>query len=299
MGTPVWTSLDHVVIGAADLERSANCLARLLGRRPSWRGEHPDQGTANVLFRLGNTYLEILSPQGESPVAAVLREHLEREGEGLLGLALGTGDVDAAYALLRERGLEPASPRAGVGRDVDSGAFRQWRSVWVPPARARGLLVLAIEHRSPPDLLPPAPASCAEAAAVAGLDHVVLQTADAEASRAFWGDALGLRLALDRRFEAWGVRLLFFRVGGITVELAAALDGAATERPADRDRAWGLSYRVPDADAARARVAEAGFDVSPVRPGRRPGTRVFSVRGEPCGVATLMLEPPPNDSPAG
>jgi len=34
-----------------------------------------------------------------------------------------------------------------------------------------------------------------------------------------------------------------------------------------------------------------GFDVSVVRSGRRPNTRVFSVRGEPCGVATLVLEP--------
>jgi catechol 2,3-dioxygenase-like lactoylglutathione lyase family enzyme len=290
---PVWISLDHLLIATADLERAAGSLGRLLGRRPSWRGEHPDLGTANVLFRLENTYLELLSPHGGGPAAEALRAHLDREGEGLLGLALGTGDADAAYALLRERGLEPAPPRPGVGRDVDSGAFRQWRAVWLPPARARGLLLLAIEHCSPPDFLAPAPAACAERAAVTGLDHVVIQTNDPEASRALWSDALGLRLALDRRFEAWGVRLLFFRVGGITVELAAPLEGGPAEASAGRDRAWGLSYRVPDAEAARARVAEAGFEVSPVRPGRRPGTRVFSVRGEPGGVATLMLEVQP------
>ena len=53
---------------------------------------------------------------------------------------------------------------------------------------------------------------------------------------------------------------------------------------------WGMAYRVPSADAARERLAGAGFDPSEVRPGRKPGTRVFSVRSETCGVATLCIE---------
>jgi hypothetical protein len=47
---------------------------------------------------------------------------------------------------------------------------------------------------------------------------------------------------------------------------------------------------VPDADSARRRLAGEGFEVSEVRTGRRPGTRVFTVRGPTHGVATLMLE---------
>jgi catechol 2,3-dioxygenase-like lactoylglutathione lyase family enzyme len=131
---------------------------------------------------------------------------------------------------------------------------------------------------------------------VHGIDHVVVQTADPEATRALYGERLGLRLALDKSFPQWGARLLFFRVGHITVEVAARLDGApdgAAPDPAAPDRAWGISWRVGDADAARARLVEAGFDVSEVRSGRRPNTRVFSVRGDPCGVATLVLEPEP------
>jgi catechol 2,3-dioxygenase-like lactoylglutathione lyase family enzyme len=131
---------------------------------------------------------------------------------------------------------------------------------------------------------------------VHALDHVVVRTADPEAAVALYGAGLGLRLALDRSFEDWGVRLLFFRIGGLTVEVAAALPSAAPEAglgEADRDRLWGLSWRVGDVEAARARLAGAGFDVSPVRRGRKPGTRVCTVRGEPCGVATLLIGPEP------
>jgi hypothetical protein len=47
---------------------------------------------------------------------------------------------------------------------------------------------------------------------------------------------------------------------------------------------------VPDAQAARARLQAAGLDVSEVRGGRKPGTRVLTLRDGTCGVPTLLLE---------
>jgi catechol 2,3-dioxygenase-like lactoylglutathione lyase family enzyme len=285
----MWTHLDHVIVAVADLAAAARSYARLLGRSPSWRGEHPGLGTENALFRTGEAYLELLAPaQGAGDW---LRKRLDERGEGLLGFALATPDADACAKTLAERGLHPAAPARGIGRDVESGAFREWRSVMLPPAETRGVLVFGIEHRSAPELLPEVPPAGAPEAAVHGIDHVVIRSADADATRALYGDRLGLRLALDKSFPQWGARLIFFRVGRITVEVAAPLDAAADA--AAEDRAWGISWRVGDADAARIRLAEAGFDVSEVRTGRRPGTRVLTVRGDPCGIATLILEPTP------
>ncbi len=159
--------------------------------------------------------------------------------------------------------------------------------------RTRGVVLFAIQHRSPADALPPAQARGDERACVAGLDHAVVRTPNAEGARALYEDGLGLRLALDRSFDDWGVRLMFFRVGGITVEVAAALGEGDADTVADTDHFWGLSWRVPDADAARERLAGLGFDVSEVRTGRRPGTRVLTVRDGTCGVATLMIEVTP------
>jgi hypothetical protein len=55
----------------------------------------------------------------------------------------------------------------------------------------------------------------------------------------------------------------------------------------------GLSWRVPDAEAARERLKAAGLDVSEVRSGRKPGTRVLTLRDGTCGVPTLLLQPSP------
>ena len=282
-------TLDHVIVGVRDLEAATATYSSLLGREPSWRGAHPGMGTTNTLFRLANTYLELLAPVGEGTTAAMLRARLESDGEGLVGFAFGTDDAEECCRALRARGLSPTDPIPGTGRDEKTGAERSWKNVILSPGDSRGPLVFAIEHLSPSEALPAARIVGAKEAAVAGLDHVVVNTRDAEATRAFYGDKLGLRLALDRTFENRGVRLLFFRVGGVTVEVAARLaDGVD---PAAPDRLFGLAWKVPDADAACARLAEVGFAVSAARAGHKPGTRVCTVDAGTCGVATLLIEP--------
>ena len=287
--------LDHVILAVEDADAAARSYARLLGRSPAWRGEHPGAGTANALFRLENTYLELLAPAGDGPTGAALRAWLAARGEGLLGLAFGADDAAACREWLAARGLEPGPLERGMGRDVESGAFREWLRVPLPLGRTRGVLLFAIEHLAPPELLPLVPPRGDASGAVYALDHAVLRSPDPEAARALYGEGLGLRLALDREFPEFGARLLFFRVGGVTVEIAAELASEARSeaKPSevDRDRLFGLSWRVRDADAARARLAAAGFDVSAVRSGRRPGTRVLSVRDGTHGVPTLLLEP--------
>ena len=85
-----------------------------------------------------------------------------------------------------------------------------------------------------------------------------------------------------------GIPSDYFRVGGVTLEIAGPLDPLAAPAP---DRFGGLAYRVADVTAARARLAAGGFDVSPTRPGFKPGTRVCSVRAGTCSVPTLLIGP--------
>ena len=213
-------ALDHVVVGVRDLEEATRQTASLLGRQPSWRGEHPDAGTANALFRLANTYLELLAASGEGPVGAGLAARLQEHGEGVFALAFATDDAEGFAEQLRGAGLEPGEPRQGRGVDPARGAERRWRTVLLPPPATRGVPLFAIEHRA--GALEPVEPECDPAAGVEALDHVVILSGDLEGSRRLYGDQLGLRLALDRTFEARGQRILFFRVGGATVEVVGA-----------------------------------------------------------------------------
>ena len=109
-GAATLTALDHVVVAVRDLEAATATYAALFGRRPSWRGSHPGWGTANTLFRLANTYVELLAPAGEGPIGAALAAHLDTRGEGPYALAFATADADACAATLQDRGIAATAP---------------------------------------------------------------------------------------------------------------------------------------------------------------------------------------------
>ena len=131
------------------------------------------------------------------------------------------------------------------------------------------------------------PRSAATSAApIIGLDHVVVSTEDPERAAALYGARLGLDMALDRSHQDWG-QLMFFRCGDLIVEVVKRPVAGGDQT---HDKLWGLSWRVADIDATRVRLLADGLDVSEVRAGRKPGTRVMSVRNGACGIHTLLLQ---------
>ncbi|MEG9861281.1 MAG: VOC family protein [Parvularculales bacterium] len=278
------STLDHIIVAVHDLEAATLSWERLLGYRASWRGGHEAYGTVNSLFRLGNTYLELLAPVGEDSVLL----HRGEWTPGLTGLAFGTENIESAVRDLRERGIVIADPQEGEGRDEATGAVRRWRNAMIDSESANGIFMFLIQHDTP-DGLPDAPDALMGAAGspVHALDHVVVQTGFSERAREFFGpEGLGLRLALARDEPKWGGMMLFFLVGGTTVEVIGKRDDNKVH-----DTLWGLAWQVRDCAAAQARLSTAGFDMSPVRAGRKSGTQVCTVRDAPEGIPTLIISP--------
>lgn len=60
--------IDHLVIGAADLDEGRQYVENLLGVPTSPGGRHPQMGTHNCLLSLGSsTYLEVIAIDPEAP----------------------------------------------------------------------------------------------------------------------------------------------------------------------------------------------------------------------------------------
>ena len=287
-------TLDHVVIAVRDLDGATHDYATLLGRRPSWRGSHPTYGTRNTLFRIDNMYVELLSlGAGKSGHwAGELSKFLEK-GEGLYALALGTRDVAADAQILRERDLPVEDPRDGDGLDQITGSRRAWRNAMVPVRATHGVRIFFIEHRSMLELLPIAPVDTEGGAHVKRMDHAVILSPDLEKARALWGDVIGARLALDRSFPERNTRILFFRLGDITVEISGGAQ-QTEEGIGKPDRLWGVAWGVDNMTATVARLRAAGVEVSEPRLGVKPGTLVATAKGAHThGVATLLIEHTP------
>jgi catechol 2,3-dioxygenase-like lactoylglutathione lyase family enzyme len=251
----------------------------LLGRAPSWRSE--SEGAETVLFTLDNMSIELMAPAGSSGTSDRIRNAIKVGGEGLASICFGVGDIAKMHRRLDRVALKPDPVAEVESRDSGSGASLHWKRTRAATELTRGVRLFFLE------LGQVRPRSAATTAApVLGLDHVVVSTEDPERAAALYGARLGLDMALDRSHQDWG-QLMFFRCGDLIVEVV--------HRPVaggDRahDKLWGLSWRVAEIDATRARLVAAGLDVSEVRAGRKPGTRVMSVRDGTCGIHTLLLE---------
>jgi len=249
------TALHSVVVEVEDLVAATRDFAGLLGVRAEVVPVPPGGAASGAIFRLRNARLELReaprSGAGASP------------REGIAGLRLA-GRFGAGT------GLVPG-PVAGPTVPIE-----------LVPERSGDVGMEADGSRAATD-------TAGDDASITGLDHVVVATGDPERLRRFFVEELGLRLALDRSFPERGLRLLFFRLGGVTIEVAAAI-AAGTPAGAGPDRFHGLAWKVDRLDAVHARLSAAGFALSAIRPGHKPGTRVCTVDAPVHGVPTLLIE---------
>jgi len=279
MLTRVHSALVHV----PDFETARRDYARLVGFEPSWL-ERGDEGARSAFFVFPNIALELREiTEGGAEIP--------RPGQG--GLRLAWEDGDPA-PILADRGLAVGSGQSLRASALEGGAERVWTRHALDPSASRGLPIELVVDESPGALLEPAERVAVDGVAdrstqFHALDHVVVMSPAPDETRAFYGDALGIRLALDKTFDQRGVRLIFFRLAGLTIEIGAR--ASADPAPDQPDRFGGLAWQVPDIDAVQARLAADGFDVSEVRTGHKPGTSVCTVRDPVHGVPTLLIQP--------
>lgn len=262
--------LDHIAVAVRDFAAVTDAYRRLLGREPELE---PRDGANRAWFHLSNMALEVIAPSGEGPAADRVNARLDIAGEGMWIAAFQVDDVAASARLLSRRGLD-VEPYASVAR-----------------VKAAGLDFVLTPGRIGAE---PSPVIGDDDASVPSLDHIVVHTSNPDRALGLYGAKFGLDLRLDRANEQWGARQLFFRCGGTVFEVGASLKAPATpESLGEPDRFGGLAWRVTNPEAARERIAAAGFDVSEVRKGRKPGTSTFTVREAPAGVPTIMIQQTP------
>ena len=273
------TGLDHIVVLLGDIKAGAAAYETLLGRAPSWRNS--SDGAERVLFTLDNMTLELMAPSGTSVAADRIRTVIKIWGEGLASICFATTDIARMHRRLERVALKPEPIAEVESRDSASGATLHWKRTRASTELTRGVRLFFLE------LAGERPHSAATAdSPIQGLDHVVVSTEDPERAAALYGARLGLDMALDRTHQEWG-QLMFFRCGDLIVELVRRPVAGADQA---HDKLWGLTWRVADIDAARERLIAAGVEATEARVGRKPGTRVMSLRSGTCGIHTLLLE---------
>ena len=275
------SSLDHIILAVDDLQDAEKNYKNILGIEPSWRGLHKELGTANVIFNFKNTYLELLSAEGEGVGADLVNESIKKNGEGLAGIVLNTKDISKASKKLKDLGFLVGDVLTGEGKNKDTNDIRNWKYLFLPQELTRNLFLFLIEHTKgilPQDEKFPS-------GSINKLDHVVINTNDADGFINIYQDIFNIRLALDRIIEHWKSRMLFFRVNKTTIEVIEKKDDKDPN-----DSLWGLAWEVESIKDAHESLVSKGVEVTEIKKGLKENTLVATVKSHTHNVPTLLIE---------
>jgi len=277
----VFTRLDHLIVAVKDLEEAENNYKKLFGFPPVWKGAHKDLGTSNSLFNFENTYFELLSASGNGRGADLVNKYLAQSGEGLMGMVFATEDINSERHSLVEKGFLVEEPSSGQGINNSDQQTRNWKNLFLPPELTRGIFSFVIEHLD--ENLPQSKAL--NASSPHKLDHVVINTNDADGFIKIYKDAFNIRLALDKIIEHWNKRMLFFRLSKTTIEVIEETDDLPPN-----DKMWGLAWDVKDIEKAHERLIAVGIEVTPVQKGIKEQTLVATIKSHNHNVPTLLIQ---------
>jgi hypothetical protein len=144
-------SLDHPVIAARDLDAARVTWERLGFTIPP-RGSHIEWGTGNLCIMFPEDYLEIRGIVDASRFTMNLDKHLDQFGEGLMGVAFRTDDVQTSYRELVDHGMRVTEPRR-LTRNFEhpEGWTQPSFDLCVPePDDIEGLMhVVVLQHLTP------------------------------------------------------------------------------------------------------------------------------------------------------
>ncbi|MYR05587.1 hypothetical protein GTV32_04335 [Gordonia sp. SID5947] len=177
----------------------------------------------------------------------------ENSPSGSHRVSFGVADRVSAARLLQRRGLAPTEP---VHVTEDTGAM---------------------EMHGPE----------VNGGDITAIDHLVFTAPSRDRALAVFGACLDLDFRLDREIGD-GARQLFFRAADLVVEVVTG--SAQATGDAQPCSLWGVAWRSQDAELTHRRLGDLGVSTSEVRIGRKPGTRLFTVRDPALATRTVVIE---------
>lgn len=275
------STLDHLIVAVKDLEEAEKNYKKIFGADPVWRGQHKALGTANSIFNFKNTYFELLAAKGNGLGAELVNNSIAEKGEGLAGIVFGSDDIERTSNSLKKIGYEISDLSVGEGENSKNNKIRKWKNLFLPPELTRGIFSFIIQHTD--GSLPSSDAY--SKGEINKLDHVVINTNDADGFIKVYKDIFNIRLALDKVIEHWKSRMLFFRVNKTTIEVIEKKDENDS-----KDSLWGLAWEVDSIEEAHKRLTKEGVEISSIKEGLKENTLVATIKSHTHNVPTLLIE---------
>ena len=127
--------IEHIALAVSDLDAAIDLYKGVWGLPLEHRETVEDQGVEEAMFKLGDSYIQLLCPLGPDTTVG---KFIEKRGEGLHHIAYEVQDIESALSQLKGAGVQliDNEPRKGS---------RNTKVAFVHPKANNGVLVELVE----------------------------------------------------------------------------------------------------------------------------------------------------------
>ena len=270
------TRVQNIFLATKNIEETSRKFSTFFRGNPNFEGSSENLGVHITVFGLDKTNICLISPMNSGIWFKPLTNFLREKGEGIFGLNFSSDDIDNDYKNFKINDLKVSSRFNSAFQENtnDTIDFNFFNIVNESVSNLNISISNEINFLSSRKIITDG---------ISKVNQLVIQTKFPEIIKDIFEEKLNIRLALDKTFKEWAGRMLFFRLGGVTLEI---IEGRDLNHNCGY---FGIGWHTDNYSNCYKRLIEDGFGFSEIRKGRKKGTLVSTLKEPMLNIPTILI----------
>tara|TARA_Y100001970_G_scaffold281782_1_gene393268 strand:+ start:58 stop:900 length:843 start_codon:yes stop_codon:yes gene_type:complete len=270
------TRVQNIFLVTKNLEETSRKFSIFFGRKYNFIGQSKNLGIDIISFGLHKTNICLISPKHSGIWFEPLNNFLKNKGEGIFGISFSSDNIDSDYNNFAKNKLKLSDKIEG-NFEGDNESQLKFSFFNILDNNIENLNILIsneIDFQNN---------KVYSKNNVSKVNQIVIQTENPEAIKDIFEEKLRIRLALDKTFKEWAGRMLFFRLGGVTLEV---IEGKDIKQ---NSQYFGIGWHAENYNNCYNSLLKDGFNLSEIRKGRKKGTLVSTLKKPILNIPTILI----------
>ena len=270
------TRVQNIFLATKNIEETSQKFSIFFGRSPDFIGQSINLGIDIIIFGLNNTNICLISPKSSGFWFETLNNFLKNKGEGIFGINFSSDDFDNDYNNFTKNNLKLSDKIESnfEGNNNDKIKFSFFN---IFDKAIENLNIFVSNEMNFQNNKANSKNN------VSKVNQIVIQTEAPDTIKDIFDGKLSIRLALDKTFKEWAGRMLFFRLGGVTLEV---IEGKDIKQ---NSKYFGIGWHADNYNKCYNSLLNDGFSLSEIRKGRKEGTLVSTLKKPILNIPTILI----------
>ncbi|MDC0432073.1 hypothetical protein OAL90_00365 [Hyphomicrobiales bacterium] len=272
------SQIKNIFFVTDDIEKSSKEFSLFFSKEAYFKGFSNQLGVEIQIFSIGNLSINIISSFCEGLWSEKILNFKKKRKEGLFGLELMSDGIINDYENLKKIEIPVGEIEKITIQDLKDKIYTH-NSFSIDESLVSNLNIMVSDNTN---------FSIEEEnhdpnTNIESINQVVIKTNNPDGIVNLFEKNLEIRLALDKTFKEWSGRMLFFRIGGVTLEVVEE------EGLNNLNEYYGIGWHSDNFTECYEDLTQKGFSFSEIRKGRKPGTLVSTLNDPILGIPAILI----------